>query len=47
MRCAAIALRYSDGPRDAKSKVSITIDGIESEVTALPADIATIDVMRI
>jgi tRNA-specific 2-thiouridylase len=46
-RCAAIALRYSDAPRDAKSKVSITINGSESEVTALPADISTIDIMRI
>lgn len=46
-RCAAIALRYSDAPRDAKSKVSITINGNESEDTALPADISTIDIMRI
>lgn len=46
-RCAAIALRYSDAPKDAKSKVNITINGNESEVTATPADISTIDTMRI
>jgi tRNA-uridine 2-sulfurtransferase len=47
VKCAAIALRYSDAPKDANSKVSITINGNESELTALPADISTIDVMRI
>jgi tRNA-uridine 2-sulfurtransferase len=46
-RCAAIALRYSDAPRDVKSKVIITSNGSESEVTALAADISTIDTMRI
>jgi hypothetical protein len=46
-RCAAIALRYSDAPKDAKSKVNITTNGNESEVTATPADISTIDTMRI
>jgi tRNA-uridine 2-sulfurtransferase len=46
-RCAAIALRYSDAPKDAKSKVIITINGSDSEVTALPSDISTIDTMRI
>jgi tRNA-specific 2-thiouridylase len=46
-RCAAIALRYSDAPRDAKSKVVITSNRRESEVTALPADVSTTDTMRI
>jgi tRNA-uridine 2-sulfurtransferase len=46
-RCAAIALRYSDAPKDAKSKVIITSNGSKSEVTALPADISIIDTMRI
>jgi tRNA-uridine 2-sulfurtransferase len=46
-RCAAIALRYSDAPRDIKSKVRITINGSDSEFTTLPADISTIDTVRI
>ena len=46
-RCAAIVLRYSDAPRDAKSKVIITSNGSKSEVTAMPADMSTIDAMRI
>ena len=46
-RCAAIALRYSDAPKDGESKVNLTTNGNESEITAPPADISTIDTMRI
>ena len=46
-RCAAIALRYSDAPRESKSEVSITINGTDSGFTTMPADISTIDIMRI
>jgi tRNA U34 2-thiouridine synthase MnmA/TrmU len=45
--CAAIALRYSDAPKDAESKVRVTIDGRETEVITLPADSSVADVMRI
>lgn len=47
LKCAAIAARYSDAPRHDLSKVSITINGHKSEVTILPADTATIEIMRI
>jgi predicted ribosome quality control (RQC) complex YloA/Tae2 family protein len=46
-RCAAIALRYSDAPKDGKSKVSITICGNKREFTTIPEDTSTIDAMRI
>jgi tRNA-uridine 2-sulfurtransferase len=46
-RCAAVALRYSDAPRDRESKVSIAIDGNMGEFTTLPEDISAIEVMRI
>lgn len=46
-RCAAIALRYSDTLKDAESKVRVTVDGSETEVTALPADSSAADAMRI
>ena len=47
IRCAAIALRYSDAPKGTNSKVRIIIHGNESELTALPDDISTIDAVRI
>jgi tRNA-uridine 2-sulfurtransferase len=47
IKCAAIAARYSDAPRDDLSKVSITVKGDKSEVTVMPADIETIEMMRI
>jgi tRNA-specific 2-thiouridylase len=47
IKCAAIAARYSDAPRDDLSKVSITVKGDKSEVTVMPADFETIEMMRI
>jgi tRNA-uridine 2-sulfurtransferase len=46
-KCAAIAARYSDAPRHDLSKVSITVNGDKSEVIVMPADIGTIEMMRI
>jgi tRNA-specific 2-thiouridylase len=46
-KCAAITARYSDAPRDNLSKVSIIIAAKKSEVTVLPADIRTIEKLRI
>jgi tRNA-uridine 2-sulfurtransferase len=46
-KCAAIALRYSDAPKDTVSKVKITIDSVESEIVALPAASSAADAMRI
>jgi tRNA-specific 2-thiouridylase len=46
-KCAAIAARYSDAPRDNPSQVSIFIDAKKSEVTVPPADIHTIEKLRI
>ena len=46
-KCAGIALRYSDAPKDAESKVRVTINGTETEIVTLPADSAEIDAMRI
>lgn len=45
--CAAIAARYSDAPRNDYCKVSITVNGDKSEVIVMPADTATIEMMRI
>jgi predicted ribosome quality control (RQC) complex YloA/Tae2 family protein len=47
IKCAAIAARYSDAPRDDLSKVSITVNGDKREITVMPADIETIEMMRI
>jgi tRNA-uridine 2-sulfurtransferase len=47
VNCAAIAVRYSDAPRNELSKVSITVNGDKSEVQVTPADIETIEMMRI
>jgi tRNA-uridine 2-sulfurtransferase len=46
-KCAAIAARYSDAPRDYLCKVSIIVDSKKSEVTVLPADVRTIEMLRI
>jgi tRNA-specific 2-thiouridylase len=46
-KCAAIAARYSDAPRDHLSNVSIIVDSKKSEVTVLPADVRTIEMLRI
>ena len=47
MKCATIAVRYSDAPRHNLSRVSITINRDKSEVAVMPADIGTIEMMRI
>ncbi|MDQ3726714.1 MAG: tRNA (5-methylaminomethyl-2-thiouridylate)-methyltransferase, partial [Thermoproteota archaeon] len=47
MKCAAIAARYSDAPRHALCKVSITFNEDKSEVIVMPADVGTIEMMRI
>jgi tRNA-uridine 2-sulfurtransferase len=47
VKCAAIAARYSDAPREDLCKVSISVNGDNSEVTVMPADPETIDMMRI
>jgi tRNA-specific 2-thiouridylase len=44
--CAAIAARYSDAPKHGLCKVSVTANGDKSEVIVIPADIATIEMMR-
>jgi tRNA U34 2-thiouridine synthase MnmA/TrmU len=46
-KCAAIAARYSDAPRHELSNVSITVNGDKSEVRVMPADIETIEMIRI
>jgi tRNA-uridine 2-sulfurtransferase len=46
-KCAAIAARYSDAPRHDHCKVSITVNGDKNEVIVMPADIGTIETMRI
>jgi tRNA-uridine 2-sulfurtransferase len=47
IKCAAIAARYSDAPRHYLCKVSITVNGDKNEVIVMPADIGTIEMMRI
>jgi tRNA-specific 2-thiouridylase len=46
-KCAAIAARYSDAPKNKLSKVSIIVDANTREVTVLPADICIIEKLRI
>lgn len=46
-KCAAIALRYSDAPKEGQSKVRITIDGVETEAAAVPAENSIADDLRI
>jgi tRNA U34 2-thiouridine synthase MnmA/TrmU len=45
--CASIALRYSDAPKNDRSKVNIITNRNKIEVTATPADPSTIDSRRI
>jgi len=46
-KCAAIALRYSDAPIDAESKVRIVINESAIEITSKPADRPATDALRI
>jgi hypothetical protein len=46
-KCAAIALRYSDAPKNTESIVRVIAKGIEVEIVAMPADSSKIDLMRI
>jgi tRNA-specific 2-thiouridylase len=45
--CAAIAGRYSDAPKHEASVVSITVKGHGNEMRVMPADIGTIERLRI
>jgi tRNA U34 2-thiouridine synthase MnmA/TrmU len=47
MKCAAIAARYSDAPRHDLCKVTITVNGDKQEVVVMPAEVGTIEMMRI
>jgi tRNA-specific 2-thiouridylase len=47
MKCAAIAARYSDAPRHDLCKVTITVNGDKKEVVVMPAEVGTIEMMRI
>jgi tRNA-specific 2-thiouridylase len=47
MRSAAIAARYSDAPRHDLCKVIITVNGDKKEVVVMPAEVGTIEMMRI
>ncbi len=44
---ASIVLRYSDAPKDARSALRMTANGVEQEIVAAPADIAWADSVRI
>lgn len=46
-KAAEITLRYSDAPKDAGSKVRITMAGDERVVEALPADVSATDALRL
>jgi tRNA-specific 2-thiouridylase len=46
-KSAAIAARYSDAPKHNLCKVSITVNGDKSELIVMPADVETIEMMRI
>ncbi len=45
--CGAIAARYSDAPKQEASKVSIIFKGWRDEIIVTPADIGTIERLRI
>ncbi|HJU33966.1 MAG TPA: hypothetical protein VJ695_02470 [Nitrososphaera sp.] len=47
LKCAAIAARYSDAPRDIPSKVSVIDNGNKNDVTVMPASNQEIDIVRI
>jgi tRNA U34 2-thiouridine synthase MnmA/TrmU len=44
---ASIVLRYSDAPKDARSAVKVSVNGSAHEITAVPADSAWTDSVRI
>jgi len=44
---ASIVLRYSDAPKDARSALRMTANGVEQEIVAAPADTAWADSVRI
>ena len=44
---ASIVLRYSDAPKDARSVLRMTANGVEQEIVAAPADTAWADSVRI
>jgi hypothetical protein len=46
-KCVAIVLRYSDAPKDAESKVRVTVNDSETEVIAVPANSSAADALRI
>jgi len=47
-KCASIAMRYSDAPKVGSAKVSVTVNGIKSEILSVtPADSGTIATSRI
>jgi tRNA U34 2-thiouridine synthase MnmA/TrmU len=46
-KSAAIALRYSDAPKETEAKVRIITGNVEKEVATLPADIVATDSLRI
>ncbi|MDQ3882283.1 MAG: tRNA (5-methylaminomethyl-2-thiouridylate)-methyltransferase, partial [Thermoproteota archaeon] len=45
--CGAIAARYSDAPKQEASLVSIIFKGCRDEMTVTPADIGTMETLRI
>ena len=47
IKCAAIAARYSDAPRQDLCKVSVRVNEDKREVVVMPADIGTVEMMRI
>jgi hypothetical protein len=46
-RCASIALRYSDAPKNIESKVIALVGSSKAEIMAMPADTADIEKIRI
>ena len=46
-RCGRIALRYSDAPKNMKSKVKVIAQGAEREFLSLPADSSEAEALRI
>ncbi|MEM3161133.1 MAG: hypothetical protein QXJ74_10160, partial [Nitrososphaera sp.] len=44
---ASIALRYSDAPKDARSKVRVRAGGSEREIAVAPADNGWLESIRI
>lgn len=46
-KAVSIVLRYSDAPKDVLSTVKVTVNGVQQEMMALPADSAWADSIRI